>query len=397
MVRHLDWVLDLFLAKPIGKQQPWVRSILRASLYQLIFMDRIPAYACVDDAVKIATRKASKPLGSVVNAVLRNYLRQKDQIRIPDDDKLQYLGIKYSYPDYLVEEFMQLGDLSSTEQLMAYMNKPPGLTARCNVLRIGRDELVKRLKKEGADCEAGPYTPWSVRFRGFNRAVTDLPSYKEGLFYLQNEASMLAGAILDPAGGQVYDLGAGVGGKSTHLAELMGDKGRVVAVELHQHKLGLLKENCRRLGIRHVRSKHYDLLKLPGNLSPADQVLLDAPCSGWGVLNRRSDSRWRQNPEELGGLPDLQYEMLKAAAKMVKQGGSLLYSTCTINKKENEQVVTRFLKEAPFFLQGFAEKIAFFPLQPFDYKEALQGWLTLRPGRYDCDGMFYALLKRGEP
>lgn len=395
MVRHLDWVLDLFLAKPISKQQPWVRNILRVSLYQLIFMDRIPAYACVNDAVSMAVSIAGQRLGSVVNGVLRNYLRRQGEVQIPADDMLQHLAIKYSYPDWLVQEFVELGDVILAEEMLGYMNQPPALVARNNLMRISRDDLVKRLQGEGVDSEAGLYTPWSVRFKGLKQALTELTSYKEGLFYLQNEGSMLAAAILDPPlQGMVYDLGAGVGGKSTHLAEIMGNQGQIVAVELHAHKLRLLEENCRRLGIGNVLPLQSDLLQLAAECRPAERVLLDAPCSGWGVLNRRSDARWRQSRQEIAALPQLQYEMLQAAAELVKPGGLLLYSTCTINRRENEQVVTRFLDQAPFSMQGFADKIGFFPLAAADYEQAARGWLSLLPGRYDCDGMFYALLRR---
>lgn len=395
MVRHLDWVLDLFLAKPVGNQQPWVRNILRISLYQLIFMNRIPAYACVDDAVSMATRKAGRRLGAVVNAVLRNYLRQREQVKIPAEDVLQYLAIKYSYPDWLVEEFIKLGDLTLVEEMLGYMNQPPALVARNNLLQINREDLVIRLQEEGVDCEAGPYTPWAVRFRGLKQALSELPSYQEGLFYLQNEGSMLAAAILDPPPqGLVYDLGAGVGGKSTHLAELTGRQGQVVAVELHTHKLRLLEENCRRLKVDNVLPLQSDILQLSAKCRPAERVLLDAPCSGWGVLNRRADARWRQSRPETAALPQLQYEMLLAAAALVKPDGLLLYSTCTINPCENEQVVTRFLEQAPFSREGFAERIGFFPLTAADCQQAAQGWLTLLPGRYRCDGMFYALLRR---
>jgi 16S rRNA (cytosine967-C5)-methyltransferase len=395
MVRHLDWVLDLFLAKPVAKQQPWVRNILRISLYQLLFMDRIPDYACVDDAVKMANLKAGKRLGAVVNGVLRNYLRSREKIQIPAEDELQYLAVKYSYPDWLVREFLSLTDSAEVEGALIYLNSPPKVAARSNLLRIGREDLLDRLKQEGVRAEAGSYTPWSVHIRDLKQPVIELDSYKQGLFYLQNEGSMLAAALLEPPpGGLVYDLGAGVGGKSTHVAEMTGDRGRVIAVERHSHKLELLKANCRRLGINHVTPLQSDILQLEPDLPQAERVLLDAPCSGWGVLNRRADARWRLSQEEVKDLPQLQFRLLQAAAGLLKPDGLLLYSTCTFNPAENEQVVARFLKEAPFAVQGFAEKISFFPLTAEDIEAARRGCLTLRPGRYQCDGMFYALLRR---
>lgn len=395
MVRHLDWVLDLFLTKPVSKQQPWIRNVLRISLYQLRFMDRIPAYACVDDAVKLATRKAGRKLAAVVNGVLRNYLRSPEKVHFPAEDHLQHMALRYSYPDWLVEEFARLVDNSELEELLSYLNSPPPVVARVNRLKVDKPGLLDRLRQERVRAEAGRYTPWSIHIRELKQPVSELNSYGEGLFYLQNEGSMLAAAILDPPPeGLVYDLGAGVGGKSTHMAEWMNDQGRIIAVELHAHKLGLLKANCQRLGIKSVQPLQSDITTLGPALPLAERVLLDAPCSGWGVLNRRADARWRLSQEAVTNLPELQFRLLQAAAGLLKAGGLLLYSTCTINPAENEQVIARFLQAAPFELQGFAENIGFFPLTAEDSEKARRGCLTLMPGRYHCDGMFYALMRR---
>lgn len=397
MVRHLDWVLDLFLARPISKQQPWVRNILRISLYQLLFMDRIPPYACVDDAVKMAKDKVGRGMGALVNGVLRNYLRNRHGLKIPDHDSGQHLAIKYSYPDWLVQELLQLADRERIEQLLIYLNQPAAVVLRSNALRVTRGELLDRLHREGVAAEAGVYTPWSVHISGLKQPVTELPSYQSGMFYLQNEGSMLGAAILDPNPEEmVYDLGAGVGGKSTHLAEYMADKGKLTAVELYPHKIELLKDNCRRLGINIVIPLQGDILELDSAMPRAERVLLDAPCSGWGVLNRRADARWRLEPQSLQALPELQYRLLKNASRLVKPGGLLLYSTCTINPAENQGVVESFLQDTaiPFALEGFADKISFFPLHDEDVENARRGSLTIWPGRYQCDGMFYALMRR---
>ncbi len=397
MVRHLDWVLDLFLAWPVSKQQTHTRNILRISLYQLLFMDRIPDYAVVDDAVTMAKAKAGKRVGAMVNGVLRNILRNRDKIQLPQDDPVHCLAVKYSYPDWLVREFMKLADLSQVEQLLLYMNQPPAVVLRNNALRIERPELINMLQTEGVTAQAGAYTPWSVYISGLKKPITELPSYQSGLFYLQNEGSMLAAAILAPEPGSLcYDLGAGVGGKSTHLAEYMGDIGEIRAVELHNHKVELLKANCRRLGINSVTPINCDLLHLKTGLTEAAGVLLDAPCSGWGVLNRRADARWRLKAETLQDLPKLQYQLLQAASRLVSPGGLLLYSTCTINPAENQGVVEAFLKDRgkDFVPQGFDDKINFFPLEERDIQAAKRGSLTVWPGRYRCDGMFYALMRR---
>jgi 16S rRNA (cytosine967-C5)-methyltransferase len=397
MVRHLDWVLDLFLAKPVSKQHPWVRNVLRISLYQLIFMDRIPDYACVDDAVRMTKNKVGKGMGALVNGVLRSILRHGGKIEFPEGDQLQYLAVKYSYPDWLVRELLNLADYAEVEKLLIYLNQPPAVVLRSNSLLIERSDLVTRLKAEGVTAQAGDYTPWSVQISGLKQPITELASYQSGLFYLQNEGSMLAAAILAPSPGDtLYDLGAGVGGKSTHLAELMKDNGKITAVELHVHKLRLLESNCRRLGITSVNPLNMDILQLQPDMPAAQGVLVDAPCSGWGVLNRRADARWHLQAEAVRTLPDLQLRLLQAAARLVKPGGLLLYSTCTINRAENQGVVDAFLRNQAghFTREGFADKISFFPLEERDAEDAREGSLTLWPGRYHCDGMFYALMRR---
>lgn len=394
MIRHLDWVLNLFLAKKIEGQNPWLRSILRISAYQILFMDRIPAHAVVNDAVELTRSRLNQALSKVTNGVLRNLIRHQEEISFPNDDVAQYLSVYYSHPIWLVERYLEMFGKDVCEKILAYDNLPPALTVRVNSLHITRDGLLDRFRNEGVSAMPGLLHPQAIVIEDIDRPITALSSFKEGLFYVQNEASMLAGNILNPtAGDLVYDLCCGVGGKSTHLAEIMGDDGRIEAFDLYEHKIDLARHNCRRLYLKSIDPQPADILALDLT-RPADRIMLDAPCSGWGVLNRRADSRWHKSMEDIAELTQLQFAMLEKAAENLAESGEILYATCTINPTENEQVIERFLEKHEFELLGFTDRIDFFALDEADHRAAANGQLTILPGKYGCDGMFYTLLRR---
>lgn len=397
MVKRLDWVLNFFLQKGIEKQNPWLRNVLRISAYQLLFMNKIPAYACVNDAVKMVRKKTKQaPLGGVVNAVLRNLLRNNVKITYPQDE-IGFLSIYYSHPEWLVERFLKIYGRDNTIKILAYNNLAPRVVLRGNILKDTRKELIKLLQTEDISCSPGSNTPWSVVIESLNQPLSQLETYQKGFFYVQNEASMLAAPILNPQPGEtVFDLCSGVGGKTTHLAEYMQNKGKIWAVDLYEKKIRLLNQNRERLGINIIDPTVGDILNIE-NEDPASGsklVLLDVPCSGWGVLNRRSDLRWKKQPGDEAELTQLQSELLKAAANMVIPGGLLLYSTCTSNPEENEMIIHKFIQDNNFEPVGFAESIHFWNLDRDDVKNAAAGMLTIVPGKYLTDGMFYALMRR---
>ncbi|MGE5391061.1 MAG: 16S rRNA (cytosine(967)-C(5))-methyltransferase RsmB [Deltaproteobacteria bacterium] len=394
MIRHLDWVLNLFLNKKIEGQNPWLKSILRVSAYQILFMDRIPAHAAVNDAVELTRIRLNPALSKVTNGVLRNMIRHQEDIRFPDDSPAHYLAIYYSHPEWLVELYLGMFGRDGCEKILAYDNLPPAVVLRVNTQRITREGLLERLRDEGVFAAPGRLHPQAVILKDIDRPLTALSSFNEGLFYVQNEASMLAASILNPTAGDfVYDFCCGVGGKSTHMAELMQDNGSIEAFDLYEHKIGLALHNCRRLNLEIIKPQPANILALDLTRR-ADRILLDAPCSGWGVLNRRSDSRWHMSQEEITELKQLQLALLAKAAEGLAEHGELLYATCTINPSENEQVIERFLENHEFEIQGFADRINFFPLDEADRQAAAGGQLTILPGKYGSDGMFYALLRR---
>ncbi len=318
MIKHLDWVLNLFLQKPVEKQNPWLRNILRIATYQLLFMQRIPDYAAVNSAVDLSRKKTSRALSGVCNGVLRNIIRNREQIKYPHDNQLQYLSIYYSQPEWLTRMWLEEFGPALTESMFAYLNQSAKLCLRNNELRGSLVQLLEDLAQDGVEASPGPMIPCSIRVASMEKSIDELSSYQQGRFYIQNEASMLAAAILDPQPGErVIDLCCGLGGKTSHFAEKMKNQGEIEAVDLYAHKIALLEKNCQRLGISIVHAQQKDILSMDVPGPTWERVFLDAPCSGLGVLNRRSDSRWRKNPDEILELRKLQSALLQKASEMV--------------------------------------------------------------------------------
>ena len=396
MLKHLDWVLNLFLKQDINKQNPWLRSILRVSACQIIFMERIPDFACVNDAVEMSRKRCNANLARVTNGVLRNLIRNIDNIKYPPRDSSEYLAVYYSHPQELVDKLLTLFGAEQCENILHYNNQPARVDFRVNTLKTSRDELILELQQNGVKCYASPFVPCSVRIESMSGPLEELPAYREGRFYVQNEAAMLAAIILDPLPGEkVLDLCCGVGGKTTHMAEKMHNQGLIKACDSYPGKIDILKSNCTRLGIRIVNAMARDIMLLQEN-QEAGRVMLDAPCSGSGVLNRRSDARWNKDIEAIKQLTGLQLQFLEKAGSLVGDGGYLLYSTCSVLPAENEEIIQAFIANNPFALVGFDQKLNLFPLDSKDKENAGQGMLTLIPGKYETDGMFFALMRKSE-
>jgi 16S rRNA (cytosine967-C5)-methyltransferase len=397
MTKRLDWVLDLFLKQGIRKQHPWVRNILRMSLYQMICMAKVPDYACVNEAVELTRMKTRQPaLSRVVNGVLRSISRSRDTITWPEDE-LEYLSVYYSHPSWIVELLTDLYGLPACKSILEYNNTPAPLVLRSNSLYGTRDNLLRSLWAEGVKCSASARTPWGIYVEELNHPIAGLSAYQRGYFYVQNDASMLAAAILDPGPGQiVYDLCAGVGGKTTHLAEYMQNKGQIWAYDIYPQKVELLQHNCRRMGINIVQARVRSVFDQGAEGPLADCVLLDAPCSGLGVLNRRPDSRFRKTLRDTKELGAIQAQMLEKAVDLLAPGGLLLYATCTIHPEENEQQVSAVLRNRSLVLEGFEKRLSFWGLDHGDKEQASRGMLAIIPGKYNSDGMFYALMRRTE-
>ncbi|MBO8127686.1 MAG: 16S rRNA (cytosine(967)-C(5))-methyltransferase RsmB [Peptococcaceae bacterium] len=391
----LDWIIARFLQKPLAAQSVWIRNILRTGVYQIFYMDKVPPAAACNEAVELAKKFGSPGVAKFVNGVLRNVVRQKDKIIFPDidSDLVSHIALKYSHPTWLVKRWLDEFGRDETIALCRANNISPPNTIRTNTLRITRNALAERLEQEGVQVKKSTYAPEGLEIKGFF-SLQDLPSFQEGLFMNQDESSMLvAHAAAPQPGDRVLDTCSAPGGKTTHLAQLMADQGEIVALDVHPHKLALVLENCRRLGIRSVDLSLRDARDLPGRFTEwADCVLVDAPCSGLGVLRRRPDARWRKEPGQIPGLVRLQEEILNAAAKCVRPGGVLIYSTCTITREENQQQVEHFLAaHSDFALEDLGP---FLPAGLAEPRELARGYIQMLPHRHGTDGFFIARLRR---
>jgi 16S rRNA (cytosine967-C5)-methyltransferase len=391
----LDWVLASFVRQPLAAQTPWVRNILRLGAYQLLFMDHIPDAAACNEAVELAKKYGHPGAEKFVNAVLRNVARRKEEIVYPDPgkDPVAAIALRHSHPIWLVERWLREFGFEETVRLCRANNRMAPNTVRTNTLRVTREELCGILREEGVQAAATPFAPEGLELKGFV-SYRQLASFRGGLFQIQDESSMLVPHAAAPApGSRVLDACGAPGGKATHFAQLIKDTGDVLLIDLHPHKLRLAEENCRRLGITCVRTRAQDARRLSPELAGwADVALVDAPCSGLGVLRRRPDARWRKTAGQIPGLVRLQAAILDSVAAAVRPGGVLVYSTCTITEEENYAQVRDFVARHPDY--------TFEDLRPFlpaglDLRDTMRhGYLQVMPHDFAMDGFFVARLRK---
>jgi len=348
----LDW---LIARKTPGRQQkPALQDLLRLGLYQIFWLDRIPAHAAVHETVEQARHAGFGPQAGFINAVLRGCLREADATRkLLEELKASDPALGFSHPTWLVERWRaEFGD-ESTRRLLAWDNTPPKVFARVNTLKTMAEKLLPQWRDENVDYDffARDWTSENLVFElKSHPPLASLPSFRAGHFYLQDPSTLLAVHELDPQPGEtILDLCAAPGGKTTYLAQRMGNQGRIAAHDVSAERLKRLDENCRRLGATCVETVS-DWQSAIGNRQ-FDKVLLDAPCSNTGVLRRRVDLRWRITPEEITRLRATQLELLQQAACSVRAGGVLVYSTCSLEPEENTAVVNDFLAGNPAFAQ----------------------------------------------
>ena len=388
----LDYVLNQFASTKVNKMDKWTRNLLRLSLYQILFLDKVPDSAAVNEAVKLA--KHYGHVDKFVNAVLRNILRGMDGIQWPDKakDPVQYLMVQYSFPQWMVERFIRQYGLEDAERLCDWYNQPAAMWIRTNTLKTTRAELKQILEKEGLTVSESRHTPEGLKIENAVN-LHKLKSFQQGLFTVQDESSMLVALAAEPAPGQrVLDVCSAPGGKTTHMAQLMKNKGTIYACDIHKHRLDLIAENCKRLGISNVELVQQDGTKLTKRWQePFDVVLCDVPCSGLGVLGRRADARWAKESEDIAGLCKIQKKILEEAAQLVVPGGTLIYSTCAIAPEENQEMVKAFISEHPEY--ELDETLTDCWL---DVDKEETGYVQFLPFIDDMDGFFIARMMRRE-
>jgi len=390
----IDWIIGQFSSVKIRKISPWILNILRMGIYQLLYMDRVPESAACNESVNLSKRYGHRASSGYVNAVLRNVARNREKIKYPDKEKelLGYLSIKYSHPEWLVEKWLKLYGNEFTESLLAGNNEVPDFTVRVNTLKISREQLLEELRQEGIEADEGTYLKEAVVIKNPS-SVSRLETFKKGHFQVQDESSMLVSRILDPQPGElIMDVCSAPGGKATHIAELMNDKGAVIARDIHEHKVKLIEEAVERLGLSIVKAEIFDASVTDHRyLRKADRVLIDAPCTGFGIIRKKPDIKWARNLEDMDEITGLQSKIIRSSSAYVKPGGVLVYSTCTINPRENEGIVEDFIRSNSDFE---LEDISMMLPEKLQRAEASKGWMQLYPNKDGTDGFFIARMKR---
>ena len=336
----LDWYLEQCVTRPLDKVAPEILCILRMSAYQLLYMERIPASAACNEAVKLTRSVSHEGSAKFVNGVLRGLLRKQaaGELSFPEEgeDDAGYLSLKYYHPRWLVKRWLGPWGREGTERLLAFDNSAAPVCLRVNTLVTTREQLLRDLAAAGAQVHASAWSTDGIvceKLPSLHALMAALPKH----FYIQDESSMLVAPLLAAAPGmRVLDLCSAPGGKTTHIGQMMQNKGEIIACDVHEHKLELIAENAKRLDITCIEPLLNDAtVERSEWLGAFDRVLVDAPCSGMGVLRRRAEARWRKQRKDLKLFPPLQLAILEQAAKYVKVGGRMVYSTCTIEQSEN--------------------------------------------------------------
>ena len=383
----LDYLIDR-LSDRKGGIDANVRIILRMSLYQMRYLDRVPDYAIVNDAGELCRRFAAKSAVAFVNAVLHAYRREENSIRFPDPvrEPYRYLSVTYAYPEWLCRMWSEQYGADKAEAVFRAFDENPPITLRVNTQKTTAAALAEQLRADGIACTPTADAEHGIRLQR-HCPIEEIPGFAEGLWYVQDEASQIAAQVLGAEPGDfVIDACACPGGKSFSTALWMNNTGKILSCDLHKNKLKLVNEGAEKLGISVIETREQNgAVFVPELENAADRVLCDVPCSGLGVLSKKPDIR-HKGEDEIARLPSIQYAILENCARYVKAGGVLVYSTCTLNNEENENNVRRFLNEHPQF------RAASFSVGSIT---AGDGMLTIFPDEHPgCDGFFVAKMVR---
>ena len=385
---YIDYMIDKLSKVKTNKMEIYVKTLLRMGIYQIMFLNSISDYAAVNETVNLAKKKNSKVSG-FINGILRNVIRQKEEIgKVKTKDDVDYLSIKYSYDKWMIRNWMIHFGKEFTEELLEANNERPNIYLRTNTLKITRDELIKKLEKQNIKAEKVNVVEEAIKVEHL-KDIENNSLYKEGLFTVQDVSSMLVGKVMNPKENSlVLDVCSAPGGKTTHMATLMNNTGQVVSRDIYDHKLKLIKASSKRLGLTNVDVEEFDGMKLDReSIGKFDYVLADVPCSGLGIIRRKPEIKYKEK-EEFRQLPPIQKKILENASKYVKVGGTLIYSTCTIQDSENIDVVNEFLqKNKNFELVPIKEVNV-------DLDNQEKGYMKIYPNVHNMDGFFISKLIR---
>jgi len=387
-----------------NKISSWISNILRMGLYQIIYLNKIPVSAACSESVKLAKKYGHSASASFVNAILRNTVREIENLKNQNADyqqlilrlldtskysKIRIMSVMHSHPEWMVEEWHRQFGEKFTEELCKANNQVPLTSVRTNITRTSREDVIELLKQKGFDCEMSNYSKQGIILKKGN-PINEL--YNAGLYTVQDEAAMLVSEIMAPQPGEIIaDVCSAPGGKTTHIAELMENRGKIYAFDIHPHRIGLVKETAIRLGINIIESLIHDAIEVKEDLVyNCDRVLADVPCSGLGVIRRKPEIKWSRTKTEIEEITRIQKRILMASSKYVKIGGRLIYSTCTINVEENQKILKDFLKENNNFSIDFEALNKYY----IHNKSEERDFITLYPNVHNTDGFFITALKR---
>ncbi|MBE7044874.1 MAG: 16S rRNA (cytosine(967)-C(5))-methyltransferase RsmB [Ruminococcaceae bacterium] len=381
----LDYLITRYSRIKLKKISKYILMILRLGIYQLLYLDKIPDSAAVNESVRMAKRYGHSASAGYVNGLLRAVLREREKLVFPEET-IARLSVQYSYPEWLVERWISQFGKDFCEALLDAGNREPELCLRVNTLKTDRESLMKKIES----ARASGLCADAILCDGFDLAHSDV--FREGLVTAQDIGAMLASCVLKPEPGEVvYDMCAAPGGKTTHIAQLMQNRGSIRAFDIHAHKIELIRQNASRLGIDMITAEEKDASLYDAALSQtADKILADVPCSGLGIIRRKPDIKW--NKTQADDLSAIQMQILENAADYLKPGGELVYSTCTVEPAENELLIEAFLKKHPeFSAVDFTEILP----EKLQKETAASGYLTLYPNVDETDGFFIAKLRKG--
>ena len=377
----LDYQIDKMASLPPSKIEASVRNALRLGLYQLIYLDRIPDHAAINESVELVNKRSK----GFVNALLRSFVRAEKKIRLPHEDDLsKYLSVKYSVSEEICERFCRDIGRESTEDIFSAMNEAPSMTLRVNTLKTSRDELLAMLSEREIEADKTEFSAVGVKLSG-HTPYSLLPYEADGLWFVQDEASQLCASVLGAHRGEkIIDCCAAPGGKSFSLAMEMENEGEIRSFDLHENKLSLIRRGAERLGIDIIKAEAIDGRKFDEALEEtADKILCDVPCSGLGVIAKKPDIRYKEL-SDIDRLPEIQLSIAENNLRYLKKGGIMVYSTCTILPSENETNIKILMEKHP--------ELSLVPFEIGGIKN--DGMLTLYPDKHGSDGFFIAKLKK---
>ncbi len=395
----LDYVINQVSSVRVNKMKPLIRNLMRMSVYQMMYMEQVPVSAVCNEAVKLAKKRHFNNLSGFVNGVLRNISRQLQDMKLPDD-----YSVKYSMPQEVINILAESFDRETVGKILESFLKEKDISAMTNIVKTDKDTLAKSLSEQGIGVKDAPYVENAMIISGFNY-LDDITEFNDGMFQIQDISSMLAGVIAAPKeNDKVIDVCAAPGGKSIFAALSMKGTGCVISRDVSDRKTEQIRENAERLGLDNIAVQTVDAtLHIAQDEESADIVLADLPCSGLGIIGRKPDIKYNVTKEKIAGIVALQREILDSVCSYVKHGGYIVYSTCTLNPKENEENV-RYIADKGFVPEDITDMLPKALLEDakkagkgiYDklLEDAEGGMLTLIPGVYECDGFFVAKLKR---